>query len=132
MRDIKFRAWDKKEKKMVFWKGLFWDEEYDCACFEGEMTKDRTHYELMQYTGLKDEKGKEIYEGDIVKYLFSDDYAGEEFLEIKRPIEFREGMFYPICMRDSSFHDFDDKPLVWKDFEVIGNIYENPELLKEV
>jgi uncharacterized phage protein (TIGR01671 family) len=69
---------------------------------------------LMQYTGLKDKNGVEIYEGDIVRFL---DIDGVDSVT---EVEFREGGFYPFAP------DF----IHWCNVEVIGNIYENPELLE--
>jgi len=72
---------------------------------------------LIQYTGLKDKNGKEIYEGDVIKRS-EVNYAHE------------------VIFKDAAFcrQRIDDKAigsLEWpQDFEVIGNIYENPELLK--
>jgi len=102
MREIKFRAWDIYNKEMVysetppsfsFWKWFAYDS--------------RTP--LMEYTGLKDKNGKEIYEGDIVKS------------------EYRDNLIIIIIK-------WREKKAQWsiEDFgivEVIGNIYENPELL---
>lgn len=74
--------------------------------------------ELMQYTGLKDKNGVEIYEGDIIEYDFSNvtDVVKYSLTEI----EDREGSKFPgfTLYSDCSFH-----------CRVIGNIYENPELL---
>lgn len=78
---------------------------------------------LMQYTGLKDKNGKEIYEGDIVK-LIADSCRGDKFKPfIAGYVSFRSGSFYITDNAVSRFR--------WEDYivEVIGNIYENPELL---
>ncbi len=66
----------------------------------------------MQYTGLKDKNGKEIYEGDIAR-----------FREYNHHINFSDGGFY--------VGDFDTLGSINTAVEIIGNIYENPELLKE-
>jgi uncharacterized phage protein (TIGR01671 family) len=107
---------------------------------------------LMQYTGLKDKNGKEIYEGDILRY---DDVAVDgdpfhEFYEVRFGIydnneEYEENtsgygwwLYNYKFTRDSGEVNFrktiyDYRPLYGdiKDTEVIGNIWENPELLKE-
>lgn len=72
--------------------------------------------ELMQFTGLLDKNGKEIYEGDVVKSC-DNQYDGSTFKDLLQVVEFTEGSFVPVSERHSSC------------FEVIGNIYENPELL---
>jgi len=110
MREIKFRAWDKEKKEWVYF-GL--NEVYgmgqDLPNGYAKIDFDK----LMQYTGLKDKNGKEIYEGDIVT-----DAVGD-----KREIIFEDGWFcckYPdgsrYCPTESNR-------------AVIGNIYENQELL---
>ncbi len=119
MREIKFRVWDKKGGRMYpvtalfSWKG---DElnRISLATERGE-TQDipiGDRFVLMQYTGLKDKNGREIYEGDIVK-----DESDGMITVIKWNNECA-GFVNVLYVKDS------------KDIEVIGNIYENPELLE--
>ena len=113
MREIKFRVWHPFHGMMkpqdIFQMTSF---KYDNG--DGSKTLEK-YYEpdvtFLQYTGLKDKNGKEIYEGDIVR---SDVY--ETRGEVKWSYE-----------HWSPFEYF--MSLVEEDFEVIGNIYENPELL---
>ena len=110
MREIKFRAWDKKNKKFVYLE-LLNNREIKVDSFEA------TNIESWkQYTGLKDKNGKEIYEGDIILY--------SDIVEPKI-VEFRKGVF---CykMHEKAYHIFDETQC-----NIIGNIYENPKLLKQ-
>jgi len=123
MREIKFRAWDKVEKYL---SKPFQLEDIDNGEIE-EGTILLSECELMQYTGLKDKNGKEIYEGDIYK----DYYAGKCKPKEEKfgKITIWEGeptikVFRDI--RNSSYF----KGVDLRYYEVIGNIYENPELLK--
>ena len=120
-REIKFRVWDDWKKKMITPVGIFWND-VTSALFnyckeEGESRvalngKHRNDgYHIMQYTGLKDKNGKEIYEGDIVKAFYKDciePYHKNVVIEID-PTEATRGY--------------------WEECEVIGNIYENKDLL---
>ena len=136
MRDIKFRAWDKQTKRLFQVQTLqfyganntvdaCWTNGVD---FDGESTlgepelNNLHNLELMQYTGLKDKKGVEIYEGDVLFH----------------PLQGRRKVYYPYSERVASYglRDIDsgfgstlqDSHAVW---EVIGNVYENKELSEE-
>lgn len=115
MREIKFRAWDKVYKHF----------------HEGDLVRDyvigefidNPEYEVTQYTGLKDKNGKEIYEGDIVNR-----YANA-FGEIGTFITGEIKMYECAWWID---RECETAPL-WGEMielEVIGNIYENPNLIK--
>lgn len=126
MREIKFRAWDKMEKRMARKivdlrfnsKGLY-------AVIVDHMGFDfkrrANDVELMQYTGLKDRNGKEIFEGDIVncsrgcphEVYFEDEYGGTYVGGM--PAFYLKGLLTGYAWTGSE--------------EIIGNIHENPELL---
>jgi len=111
MREIKFRAWDKEREEIVPVTQLFWD-------ILGNL-KTPDSFILMQYTGLKDKNGKEIYEGDICKFQFKRN-QGQDISEVR----FDAGEF-KFCA-DGFFYSVGRCSVI----EVIGNIYENPELVK--
>ena len=128
----KFRAYSKEENEMYYPhndKNVDWtiDDETGFIAplvnLGGGMWGMIDKYELMQSTGLKDENGVEIFEGDIVKTLGVD-------LEVTfSTIKFEEGAFcvdYKNLGVEFDFLYFVDSPL-----EVIGNIWENGELLEE-
>lgn len=139
MREIKFRAWDGKANNYVY--GLTIRDIYDAGVF-GERSDIDTpaignpgNYVFGQYTGLKDKNGKEIYEGDLLK---ADDqirpyevlYRCAKFM-IERQMHpnFGDKDYGWIIADLTESHYFDGDEKV-KDCEVIGNIYENPDLIK--
>lgn len=125
MREIKFRAWNTETNKMVInlkEMGVFALQSiYSIDEFLVIPTNEK--YQLMQYTGLKDEKGVEIYEGDIVKYKY---ISREQIAEIKYNKEKLGFDFADNKVNLSYAYNFRQI----NNIEVIGNIYENPELLE--
>jgi uncharacterized phage protein (TIGR01671 family) len=85
---------------------------------------------LMQFTGLHDKNGKEIWEGDIVRreVCSPDDmaYGAYGYAGI---VKWERGKFVIECDEDNSFYDHMGDLFSWNELEVIGNIHENPELL---
>lgn len=84
-------------------------------------------YHVMQYTGLKDKNGIEIYEGDILRVLYSD--ILNDTAEIKIVIWYHNGFYV-----SNKINGYAESMQIGKNgyLEVIGNIYENPELLKHI
>lgn len=131
MREIKFRAWHKSSVTngspymdyILYLDNVGINDQIKIA-------EDR-NWILMQYTGLKDKNGKKIYEGDIVKYGYADFEEDKTIHKIK-------------YFADNDYPAFDFVPNLGCDcnglayamaegeIEIIGNIYENPELLKEI
>ena len=130
MREIKFRAWLKYGKEIVDVEEIdFMNEVINYIDNDYENNEQEIigayfeNIELMQYTGLKDKNNKEIYEGDIVKLRanhgigvikYSDEW-GAFIVEYIKP--------RPLAVLGMNYYK--------EDIEVLGNIYENPELLKE-
>ena len=126
MREIKFRAWHKGKKIIgnvlgidILHKEIFFSNE-NVDCYEHV---DFKNIELMQYTGLKDKNNKEIYEGDIL----SDGNDEKPYKVI-----FENGSFRAEFEGDFEEYSFDLIDVVAQGCEVVGNIYENSELIKEV
>ena len=134
MREIRFRAWDKKDRKMSDVIGLDFRHGgitllYKRKAIEFAGSAPLSDFELMQYTGLKDKNGKEIYEGDIVTY------QGYPELPLSvASVEWNnERARFIIRWQDDQSHlghDTFDRIEYLTSYEVIGNIYENPELLE--
>jgi len=117
-REIKFRAWDGYEYDFMptIWNGLVWNPREDCE-IKGVI--------IEQFTGLLDKNGKEIYEGDFIKGRL----CGYVNIEVKQ-VEWgeKEVCFHPLSMGDSCGCCSDAFDI--NEVEVIGNIHENPELIK--
>ncbi len=129
-REIKFRAWDKNDNEMRYDA----QDTYDYIvnnimedCFGDVLKSER--YEVMQYTGLKDKNGKEIYEGDVVKmHGWWNAFGPAGYDSDITVVEFDEEVcgFTPMCNYDCDCGVYHNA----SDLEVIGNIYENPKLIK--
>ena len=127
---IKFRAWDKVFKEMVQVNALVLDEQVVKVTYKnGNVAKeDMKEYELMQSTGLFDRNNKEIFEGDIIT-------NGKDVMCMKRHntlgfyIEQKgEVEFIADCAVLEEFEE--DAKEIADILEIIGNVYENPELLE--
>lgn len=134
-REIKFRAWAIKEKMLMHDIGIF--PMGNKLAWAGNPKKPNTSeplinpksddFVIMQYTGLTDRHGKEIYEGDILRGYFKTDDV-EDWLWLTLTDDEKETgsrIFPPVTIPD-----FYQNPLP-EQLEVLGNIYENPELLKK-
>ena len=124
MREHKYRAWGGEPARMVYF-GLFESPWFPTAgsCETGP--DDQTP--IMEYTGLKDKNGKDVYEGDIVR--IGEDHWSPAFAGKAKIVEYdtQRAFFEPFGDGDwSPVQDADEA----YEFEVIGNMFENPDLLK--
>ncbi|WP_299085971.1 YopX family protein [uncultured Campylobacter sp.] len=127
MREIKFRALLKADGRIyevlsvdfLNKEATLWDKETGVS-FEADFDE----IELIQYIGINDKNGVEIYEGYIIEFLENE--SGETWTA---KIVFENLAFKALDVEDECYeYDFNDLT----DIEVIGNIYENPELLKDI
>ena len=146
-REIKFRGWDKYDKKMIydlcqidsFWH--YYSYSNNTGLHFGKtgpdgVGEDFKNKYIMQYTGLKDKNGKEIYEGDVLKQVKKSSREGYERSSYDKnnfEVVFKYGSFWLQRPYDDSVYirDFPniDEFVGFECFEIVGNIYENPELL---
>lgn len=135
MREIKFRAWDNEDKKMYkvvrIAKSIYGYCECDnllvCNLEADEHLKETDirysyDYELMQYVGIKDKEGKEIYEGDIDQYGNVVTYVAD--------VNESLGMNCGWYLQRDNFESWSELVCGNNYIEIKGNIYENPELLR--
>lgn len=127
----KFRAWDSVEKKFVehFFitdNGLICNMEKPTSDFKLLIPVEKSELILMQSTGLKDKNGQEIFEGDVVRQVRTQPTTENE--TITGVVTMIEGAW--LIMNDNEQLASD----LWSETdenEIIGNIYENPELLED-
>ena len=126
MREIKFRCWDRFKQRWSNYKindGTVYFMDKNTGVWYGSYNKRYKDFNLMQYTGVKDKNNKEIYEGDI---LFES--SGENYYKVV----FENGSFRAEFKGDFEEYSFDLIDVVAQSCEIVGNIYENPELLKVI
>ena len=124
MREIKFRAWHNKGKAMIDWE-MMMDPEYNeniNRFLYDNFREDGLDVELMQYTGLKDKNDKEIYESDVIK---------SERTKLYYVIKMDEAAARWVAVCTDKEKDYCLGTHGWNEAEIIGNIYENPELIKK-
>lgn len=151
----KFRVWMKSLKWMCDVTNISFDSKFVDICQQGdterytEMSVEFDEIELMQSTGLFDKNNKEIFEGDILKFNDEwDEYCHEGYVDGSvEGINFVEVVRGEACFEfgktrypeSSLFIRMEDECLTFAEliksrdfeFEIIGNIYENPELLED-
>jgi uncharacterized phage protein (TIGR01671 family) len=139
MRDIKFRVWDGERMFYQY-------NDFDVISFNQSISKPFQIFEghtalldyffkvspLMQYTGLKDKNGKEIYEGDIVEahsHYFDGNFDADN--NFRAQVKFSEWASLGLAdIKNGDWYEFFDTSHLEEPCEIIGNIYENPELLE--
>ena len=134
---LKFRAWDKLNNEMYVVEQINLNRgEFESIGYGITFLRGADEVILMQSTGLKDKNGKEIFEGDVVsrnsgmpsvvefgKWIYEEDFG----YKIKNI-----GFYLNSSYDDDEFFQAMDYEDIRKNYEVIGNIYENPELLEEI
>lgn len=151
-RVIKFRAWDPDREKMMYPMVLNWWQDEGTPAFKSEFvdceaphectSKYLYEVEMMQYTGLRDKNGKEIYEGDILRQVyraetgsyddrmsFEGHHIGSVVITASKGVCMKNPLCYSI-ETDETNRSNQYKGVAGYRCEVIGNIYENPELLE--
>lgn len=132
-RKIKFRAWDSEQKEMYLYGDI---KDFTL----GSVNRTDAGYIFMQFTGIHDKNGKEIYEGDVVsikelarsendkqRMIRGSDYVSSEYIGV---ITWdNESCDYSCVQQGQTIEDAVGFPRHEQEMKIIGNIYENPELL---
>jgi uncharacterized phage protein (TIGR01671 family) len=125
-REIKFRAWDKENEEMLPNVVPIEDRCWIDIGMVGEHGELENEHVIMQFTGVKDSNGKDIYFGDVIDAIAEDEHKdqnGKKFVVWSKDLG--------VALADELDHDFGLSPAWtgWADLRVRGNIYENPALL---
>ena len=128
MKELKIKAWLKKEKKMVAIIGIDFNYEYirytedDNLFNENYKTAEFKDIELLQFSGAKDKAGQELYEADVIKFNDGiDDIYGLISYD-------DEDAVYCVSYENVTEHLSN----MAGDFEIVGNIFENPDLHEQL
>jgi len=120
MKNLKIRIWVKPEKKFYFMN-------IEELLFETFSKWEMKELDIQMFTGLLDSHGKEIYEGDLIRIKIPINYDNPLITHEYFSVVFDDGMF---CLKMSE-GNFQLCEYLNQEAEVVGNIYENPELLKK-
>lgn len=120
----KFRAWDKRDKEIYLVDEIAWENgKFDSIGDAITFYRGAEEVELMQSTGLKDKNGKEIFEKDIL------DYNGRKVI-VKWHGSYACFIYEFVDELKNRTAEWQPLYLSYYKFEIIGNIYENPEMLE--
>lgn len=132
----KYRAWDKKDKVIREVTAIDWSLEY-VEFMNGAVERSFDDLILMQSTGLKDKNGVEIFEGDIVKTFSNINKFTDSFAENVEPNYgytsiVRDGASFKMTYKGKPSYVLNENAGSMAEYmEVLGNIWENPELLED-
>ncbi len=125
----KLRAWDRHEGIFLKDKAIRLDGDGDPYEFDSQNNQWilNPHLVVNLFSGIVDSENKEIYEGDIVEF------ASDGEISLYKEVVLKNGKFDPAYLYAIAieWRKFDAHPLMFGDMKIIGNIYENPELLRE-
>jgi len=131
MREIKFRVWDEKGKRMYPVNDIDGFLQNTWFCPKGSDDGNwEDEVELMQYTGIKDDNDKEIFEGDVLRFWDRDAIIADTDGEIGFVVS---NKFNGWVVNKEKYDDemsYYQTLAFCENYEIIGNIYENPELLE--
>jgi len=110
MRDIKFRAWNLEHSKMFDWNYIV-----EACWLAFDLSEGNNDEVIMQFTGLLDKNGKEIYENDVIETVIDGEFV-----------------IYQVCFDvDRDFNGWNVTPQDAEYADILGNVFENPDLLEQ-